>query len=112
MAIGALDGETPNSRSTDPVTSVDAGRSVDRARSQLYVRDTLRVFGPFADHELVEFYEGDSTGRKIYGSFSPQRLRSARSELVELGEVEATGEFCKTASGRRAHIWRVIPRKE
>lgn len=112
MAIEAHDGETPNSRSSDPVTSVDAGRSVNVVHSREYVRQSLRVYGEMADHELVAFHEDDSMGQRAFGRFSPQRLRSARSELVDLGEVEATGEFCMTPSGRRAHIWRTVPREE
>lgn len=108
MSSMALDGALPRSRSTDPTTSVDAGRSVDLPMSQAYVRDTLAVFGPFADHELLEFYEADASGQKMYGCFSPQRLHSARAELVEAGTVEATDEFCLTPSGRRAHVWRAV----
>lgn len=103
-----MDGVAARSRSTDPTTSVDAGRSVDLGHSQGYVWDTLSVFGPFADHELAEFYEGDRSGRAMYGQFTAQRLRSARAELVEQGRVEFTGEVCKTPSGRDARIWKAV----
>ncbi|UOQ56046.1 hypothetical protein MUN78_10055 [Leucobacter allii] len=106
----AIDGVTPNARSTDPTTSVDAGRSVDRAHSQQYVQQTLRVFGPMADHELVAFAEDDSAGQEAFGKFSPQRLRSARSELVELCEVIQTTAYRNTPSGRRAHVWAINPK--
>lgn len=107
MSSMVMDGVAARSRSTDPVTSVDAGRSVNVAHSQQYVRDTLDVFGPFADHELVEFYEADSSGQKYYGKFSPQRLRSARAELVEQGRVEFSGIYGLTLSGRKARVWQV-----
>lgn len=107
MSSMVMDG-VARSRSTDPVTSVEAGRSVNVAHSQQYVRDTLEVFGPFADHELVEFYAADSSGQRMYGRFSPQRLRSARAELVEQGRVEFADELCKTPSGRTARIWRTV----
>lgn len=111
MSSMVMDGATPRSRGTDPVTSVDAGRSVNQAFSQDYVRQTLAVFGPFADHELVEFHSVDTFGLKRFGRFSPQRLRSARAELVEAGVVEMVdGVFRLTDSGRRAHVWRVVPK--
>lgn len=104
--------DTPNARNYDPDTSHEAGRSVNRAFSQDYVRQTLGVFGPFADHELVEFHSVDTVGLKRFGRFSPQRLRSARAELVEAGEVEMVdGVFRLTDSGRRAHVWRVVPKQ-
>lgn len=106
MSSMVMDGVAARSRSTDPTTSVDAGRSVRVAHSQQYVRDTLDVFGPFADHELVEFYEADGYGQRMYGRFSPQRLRSARAELVEQGRVEFADELCLTPSGRKARIWK------
>lgn len=113
MSSMVLDGDTPRSRSTDPTTSVDAGRSVQIVHSREYVRQTLAVFGPLADHELVELHADDTVGRKAFGRFSPQRLRSARAELVALGEVESVpDEYRKTDSGRRAHVWRTIPREE
>ncbi|QAB17515.1 hypothetical protein Leucomu_05890 [Leucobacter muris] len=109
----ALDGDMPRSRSTDPTTSVDAGRSVQVVHSRDYVLQTLRVFGPMADHELVAFHEVDAQGRYTFGIFSPQRLRSARAELVSLGHVESIENlFRKTSSGRRAHVWRAVPREE
>ena len=111
MSSMALDGDMPRSRSTDPTTSVDAGRSVQIAHSRDYVKQTLTVFGPLADHELVELHADDAAGRRAFGRFSPQRLRSARAELVALGEVESVpDEYRRTDSGRRAHIWRAVSR--
>ncbi|QIK62315.1 hypothetical protein G7068_03170 [Leucobacter viscericola] len=109
MAIAAIDGVTPNSRATDPVTSVDAGRSVNLVHSKEYVFQALKVFGPMADHELVELHEGDTFGHKAFGRFSPQRLRTARANLVEDERVEFTGKYRKTDSGRRAQVWCVKP---
>ena len=109
MSNMVLDGASPRSRMADPTTSVDAGRSVDLPGSWRYVLDTLGTFGPFADHELLWFYGRDTAGQEIYGRFSPQRLRSARAELVEAGRVEFTGDHSVTDSGRSARVWRVIP---
>lgn len=103
-----MDGLMPRSRSTDPVTSLEAGRAADLKGSQRYVFDTLNTFGPFADHELVEFYLDDELGRRIYGTWTPQRLRSARKELADVGLVEATGEIVLSDYGRPAQVWRAV----
>lgn len=109
----ALDGDTPRSRKSDPTTSVDAGRSVSQALSQQYVRGLLAVHGAMADHQLVALAADDKAGHEAFGRFSPQRLRSARAELVALGDVESVpDEYRRTDSGRRAHVWRVTPREE
>lgn len=102
MSSMVLDGAAPRSRSTDPVTSVDAGRSVNLEGSQYFVLEVLAVWGPFADHELNGFVREHG-----YGSWSEQRLRSARSELVEAGLVVDTGVTRKTPSGRAAKVWEV-----
>lgn len=101
-----LDGLSPRSRSTDPVTSVDAGRSADLSGSQLSVLIALESFGPLADHELVEL---NAATRGSVPAYSPQRIRSARAELVEQGRVEFSGIFRLTPSGHRARVWMVTP---
>ncbi len=103
-----MDGLMPRSRAKDPVTSLEAGRAADLKGSQRYVFDTLTTFGPFADHELVEFYAGDESGRRYYGSWTPQRLRSARKELADAGLVEATGEVVPSEYGRPAQVWQAV----
>lgn len=111
MSSMALDG-IARSRSTDPTTSVDAGRSVNVAHSQAYVHVTLALMEKLADHELVTFHEQDTEGHVAWGKFSPQRLRSARAELVEQGVIEFSGIYRLTDSGRRARVWQVAPRPE
>lgn len=103
-----LDGAAPRARRHDPTTSLEAGRGADLKGSQRYVFDTLDTFGPFADHELVEFYLDDEPGRRIYGTWTPQRLRSARKELADAGMVEATGETVLSDYGRPAQVWRAV----
>lgn len=102
MSSMALDG-VARSRSTDPVTSVDAGRSVNVVPSQEYVFGILADEGPMADHELLAFHTA-----RVW-PWSPQRVRSARAELVEQGRVEFSGIYRLTESGRRARVWQVVP---
>lgn len=104
MSTLALDGVTPRSRTIDPTTSVDAGRSVTMRASQAEViRLLLLANRPLADHQLVAYAAAHS--RKDY---TPQRIRSARAELAEVGTVvQVDGEFVQTPRGRRAHVWRL-----
>jgi hypothetical protein len=97
----ALDGTTPRSRQTDPVTSVDAGRGADLNESQNAVVSLFQAAaGGMADHELVALAEWAGV------KYTPQRIRSARSELTEKGLVEITpGKFRPTKSGRRARVF-------
>ena len=93
-----LDGASPRSRKSDPVTSVDAGRAADLSGSQAAVLDVMR--GPFTwtQAELELFID----------QWSPSRVRSAVSELVELGLVEWTGETRLSRYGRQARVYRAV----
>jgi len=99
----ALDGTRPRSRRRDPITSVDAGRSVDLCASQ---QDVLAVFyvaaRPLALHELVR------EARKAGVRRSDSRIRSACAELVDRKLVVLVeGDWAKTRTGRRAHRWQL-----
>lgn len=98
MAIMTLDGPNPRSRSTDPTTSVDAGRAADLSRSQSVVLAAMRARGVGATHEELEHF---------LPGLSPSRVRSAVSELAEQGLVHATDETRPTKYGRAARIWEV-----
>lgn len=98
MAIAVLDGPNPRSRTTDPNTSVDAGRAADLCRSQAVVLAAMRARGVgVTQEELVQYLPG----------LSPSRVRSAVSELAEQGLVEATEETRLTKYGRQARVWEV-----
>lgn len=101
MSSMALDGLTPRSRSTDPVTSQDAGREVNLYRSQEVV------------YELMLRSERDWTQGELEFQFTytPQRVRSAVSELREKGLVELTGEQRITRHGRKADVYRAVRRE-
>ncbi|TFD16194.1 hypothetical protein E3T26_04750 [Cryobacterium sp. TMT1-21] len=96
----ALDGKSPRSQSSHPVTSVEAGRAVALPESQTAVLMLLTSAGPMADHELT------ALAAKSGVPFSPQRLRTARSELAEADRVVLVdGEFRLTKSNYRAQVW-------
>lgn len=96
-------------RLTDPETSHLAADTNKPADSRTEVMNILRVLGPLADHELVVAHELLSHPIR----FTPQRLRTARSELVELGMVELVeGKIRKTPSGNNAQVWAVAKKEQ
>lgn len=105
-AVPMIHGDSPRTRRSDPITSHLAADTNDIKGSRRDVLDILQVFGPQADHEMV------AMAAQYTPAFTPQRLRSARAELVELGLVEALGIYRLTASGRRANVWQVAARAD
>lgn len=102
MSSMVLDGLSPRSRSTDPVTSVDAGRAVKLHASQDAVLHVMR-HGPEWE---IDWTQGEL--ESAITNWSPSRIRSAVSELEELGLVEATGETRPTRYGRKARVYRAV----
>lgn len=103
MSTLVLDGVSPRTRSTDPTTSVDAGRGARLAASQEAVLEVfMREGRPLADHQLVAWLTATSRKR-----FSPSRIRSARSELTEAGVLVLDDKETKTPSGYSAKLWRL-----
>lgn len=94
-----LDGATPRSRKSDPVTSVVAGRAAKLHDSQAYVLEFMRL-------EPVEYTQGEL--ETYFNDWSPSRIRSAVSELVAMGLVEKTGGTRLTKRGRRAELYRAV----
>lgn len=94
-----LDGASPRSRSTDPTTSVDAGRGVDLCGSQSTVLALLRAHR----HGMTQEEVADALP-----GLSPSRARSAVSELVERGLVAPTGATRPTKYGRKAQIFKAV----
>lgn len=101
MSTMVLDGLSPRSRKSDPVTSVDAGRAAKLYDSQAYVLDFMRK-GEYG----TDFTQGEL--ETFFLDWSPSRIRSAVSELVELGLVEWTGETRPTKYGRQARVYRAV----
>jgi hypothetical protein len=93
----------PNNPSTswEAAISVTSDTAIDLYRR---IRKALLLGTGLTDEELVE--------RMVYlfpsFNFSPSGLRSRRSELVEAGWVEDSGEKRPTRAGRPAIVWRVV----
>lgn len=94
-----LDGLAPRTRTTDPTTSVDAGRNANVRKSQREVLNILRQHGALPDYLLTAHAIAYGT------SFSESRLRSARAELVEQGKVHALPQLGTTPRGRSCQVW-------
>ncbi|QIK64112.1 MarR family transcriptional regulator [Leucobacter viscericola] len=101
MSSMVLDGAAPRSRASDPVTSVDAGRSVNVNASQAAV---LEAIERTMDHGITQ----GALEEFLSGTWSPSRIRSAVSELEDRGLVEATGETRATVYGRQARVYRAV----
>lgn len=61
----------------------------------------LRAHGPLVDDELCRAYAGSR-----YRQRSPQRIRTARAQLVRMGLVQAAGRWLSD-SGNPATLWDV-----
>lgn len=100
MSSMVLDGAAPRSRSTDPVTSVDAGRAANLRGSQAAVLAVIRL----GKRGWTQF-ELEAN----LPEFSGSRVRSAVSELVGLGLVEPIeGKLRETPFGRKARVYRAV----
>lgn len=88
-------------RRTDPVTSHLAAQTVDVKRGRHIVLTCLRQYGPCTDDMLY-------TDPIVYGNLSPSGARTRRSELVQDGLVEDSGQRVTTQSGRKAIVWRAV----
>lgn len=101
MSSMALDGVMPRSRKSDPVTSVDAGRSAKLHASQSRVLEvTMYAMSHGVTQGELEAF--------LAGEWSPSRIRSAVSELESAGLVEWTGETRPTRYGRKARVYRAV----
>jgi hypothetical protein len=96
-------------RKSDPDTSHEAAASIgdlrERQKVVLAIFDWPGVgFMGTTDEELGDAYQRLALAGQVPYQ-SPSGLRTRRSELVELGLVENSGDKRKTRSGRRAIVW-------
>lgn len=100
--------DTARARRSDPETSHEAADSNNVAESQHEVRTILEKYGPLADYDIDSFHRLRARELDI-PPYSDSRLRTARSELVQQGHVEWTGEHDQTLKKRRTRTWRIRP---
>lgn len=85
-------------RASDPWTSWAAARGIDVKPSQRAVLWLFEQYGPMTLEEVVDGAEHARV------PFSPSRLRTACSELVDVGLLEVTDGVRATRRGRAARV--------
>lgn len=103
-----MDGLNPRSRSTDPVTSLEAGRLVEESASTVKERvyRVFEIFGSLTDEQLTEHYFLYWKDTKLHID-SP---RKRRSELCEAGVLEAVwGVTRRSSQGVQQQVYRITP---
>lgn len=97
-------------RPTDPATSHEAASSADLLGSQQLVYVIFEKLGHgIPDHELIDWAAFFGTAGARLRRYSPQRLRTARAELVDKGIVRDSGRRTVTEYGRDAVVWELVP---
>lgn len=99
--------QTPTSRPSDPITSDWAGENADaRQESEREVYAILaNTDRPLSDHEIYEHHELAAMFMHDR-TYTPQRLRTARDQLVKTGLVTAAGRRAGASpTGRSAETW-------
>lgn len=92
--------ERPKARTTDPVTSHQAARSVaNQSEVQQAILSALRNYGPMHDALLAEWQ--DISRLRV----SESGLRTRRAELVTKGLVRDSGQRVRLPSGRSSIVW-------
>lgn len=89
--------DTARARRTDPLTSHQAADSNDTHGSRAVVLAAFHESRFFADHVLVAFLAGSG--------YTPQRIRTARSELSDAGLLALAPFTTTTPTGRSARVW-------
>lgn len=100
----------PRARRTDPQTSHDAARSIDRrSLSDVHrmIGRLLALHGPLTDESIAALYAARALDDPKCRPVSPSGLRTRRRELVDAGLVEPTETVAYTAAGRRTTVWKL-----
>ena len=100
-------------RNTDPETSqmAAAKHTPDRVLS---IRDGVKrlLAISMTDEQLVDAYEA-ATDAGLVKFATPQAIRSARAQLVHMGQVEfVPGVYGETRLGNKCRVWIAVPVEE
>lgn len=95
----------PVARNSDPMTSVEAGEN-QQAR-EASEREVLAILRFNASSALSD----EQIAQRRTGDWTPQRLRTARAQLVRKGLVESAGRReGASPTGRAAMTWKLAIR--
>lgn len=92
-------------RDGDPITSIEAAESVSKASREASEKAVLWALahGPQTDQQI--FARVDGSSRWAGWNWEPSRIRTARAQLVDSGDVIDTGRKGITSKGRQAILW-------
>jgi hypothetical protein len=80
-----------------------AKSKIPLTRAQTEIHAVLKQFGPLPDHALVPL------AQHVVGAHqSSSGIRTRRAELADAGYVKSTGDTVRTASGRKAFVWKAL----
>lgn len=100
-------------RKSDPETSHMAAAQHDRERV-IGIRDGVKrlLVISMTDEQLVDAYEAAAEA-KLVKYATPQAIRSARAQLVHMGQVEPVpGVYGETRLGNKCRVWIAVPVEE
>lgn len=92
----------------DAGTSSDAAESLDRSdreRVAAAITVILSEFGALTDEQIVDRYTARAGANPSVPRVTPQRIRTARSELVHVGQVRDANLLAFSKLGNRATAW-------
>jgi len=97
-----------HARASDPVTSHWAAEEASPEATSRTQDAILAILehSPMTDTELIRTYN-DLVDFGDVPRASESGIRSRRAELVDMGRVEASGEFRELPSGRKSIVWRL-----
>lgn len=95
----------------DDGTSRDADDTLsrtDRERVTAAITVILSEAGALTDEQIVERYQARAGDHPSVPRVTPQRIRTARAELVRDGQVRDAQLLAFSALGNRATAWTLI----
>lgn len=96
------------SMALDTDTSSDAAEVITRAdmnRVRAAITVILSESGPLIDEQIIERYEARAGDHPSVPWVTPQRIRTARAELVRAGQVRDAEMMAFSSLGNRASAW-------
>lgn len=93
----------------DTGTSADADEQMTRPNRTLVRAGITTILneagGPLTDEQIVEQYEARAGSHPAWPRATPQRIRTARAELVRAGQVRDAQLLAFSSLGNRATAW-------